>query len=76
MYQINTLYTLNLHSVTCQLYLSKASVKKRKLWEWRYIQMTGGTQKGDSSNDKEKHNMYGQNRTWTFVDVDKYCDLQ
>ena len=28
MYQINTLYTLNLHNVICQLYLNNAGGKK------------------------------------------------
>ena len=28
MYQINTLYTLNLHNVLCQLYFSKAGKKR------------------------------------------------
>ena len=34
MYQINTLYTLNLHNAICQLYLHKNKFKRRKRnWE-------------------------------------------
>ena len=29
MYQINNLYTLNLHKIICQLYLNKAGKKNR-----------------------------------------------
>ena len=35
MYQINMLYTLNIHNVTCQLYLNKNISKqtsKQRLW--------------------------------------------
>ena len=31
MYQINTLYTSNLHNVVCQLYLNKAGEKKENV---------------------------------------------
>ena len=30
LYQINTLYTLNLHNVTCQLYLNKINKQAKK----------------------------------------------
>ena len=33
--QIIMLYTLNLHSAICQLYLNKTRRKKRRLWDKR-----------------------------------------
>lgn len=32
MYQINTLQTLKLHNIICQLFLNKARKKKQKNW--------------------------------------------